>query len=69
MDARAQARRPLELDLRAALQRDEFELHYQPIFDIANDEVVAFEALMRWNHPLRGMISPVSSFRWPRRPG
>ena len=60
MDARAQARRLLELDLRAALQRSEFEVHYQPIRDIAKDKVVAFEALVRWNHPLRGMIPPVN---------
>ncbi|MFT4117009.1 EAL domain-containing protein [Bradyrhizobium sp.] len=59
MDARAQARRMLEMDLRAALQRNEFEVHYQPIRDVASDRVVAFEALLRWNHPLRGMISPV----------
>ena len=60
MDARAQARRLLELDLRAALQRGEFEVYYQPIRDVAKDVVVAFEALVRWNHSLRGMISPVS---------
>ena len=60
MDARAQARRLLELDLRAAVSRNEFEVYYQPIRDIACDKVVAFEALVRWNHPLRGMISPVS---------
>ena len=50
----------LELDLRAALQRDEFEVYYQPIRDIASDRIVAFEALVRWNHPLRGMIAPVN---------
>ena len=60
MDARAQARRLLELDLRAALQRGEFEVYYQPIRDVAKDVVVAFEALVRWNHSLRGMISPVN---------
>ena len=60
MDARAQARRILELDLRAALQRHEFEVYYQPIRDVASDEVVAFEALVRWNHSLRGLISPVN---------
>jgi len=60
MDARAQARRILELDLRAALQRDEFEVYYQPIRDVASDSVVAFEALVRWNHSLRGMIAPVN---------
>jgi diguanylate cyclase (GGDEF)-like protein/PAS domain S-box-containing protein len=60
MDARAQARRLLELDLRAALQRKEFEVYYQPIRDVAKDVVVGFEALVRWNHSLRGMISPVN---------
>ena len=60
MDARAQARRILELDLRAALQRDEFEVYYQPIRNIATDSVVAFEALVRWNHSLRGMIAPLN---------
>jgi diguanylate cyclase (GGDEF)-like protein/PAS domain S-box-containing protein len=60
MDARAQARRLLELDLRAALKRGEFEVYYQPIRDVAKDVVVAFEALVRWNHALRGMISPVN---------
>jgi diguanylate cyclase (GGDEF)-like protein len=60
MDARAQARRLLELDLRAALQRGEFEVYYQPIRDVASDSVVAFEALVRWNHSLRGMIAPVN---------
>jgi diguanylate cyclase (GGDEF)-like protein/PAS domain S-box-containing protein len=60
MDARAQARRLLELDLRTALQRGEFEVYYQPIRDVAKDVVVAFEALVRWNHSLRGVISPVS---------
>jgi diguanylate cyclase (GGDEF)-like protein len=59
MDARAQARRLLELDLRAALHRDEFEVYYQPIRDVARDVVVSFEALARWNHSLRGMIPPV----------
>jgi diguanylate cyclase (GGDEF)-like protein/PAS domain S-box-containing protein len=58
MDARAQARRLLELDLRAALQRKEFEVYYQPINDVAMDKIVAFEALVRWNHSLRGQIAP-----------
>jgi diguanylate cyclase (GGDEF)-like protein/PAS domain S-box-containing protein len=58
MDARAQARRMLELDLRLALQRGEFEVYYQPIRDIASDETVVFEALVRWNHAERGLIGP-----------
>jgi diguanylate cyclase (GGDEF)-like protein len=60
MDARAQARRLLELDLRVALQRDEFEVHYQPVRDVATDEVVLFEALVRWNHAQRGLIAPIN---------
>ena len=60
MDARAQARRLLELDLRLALRRDEFEVHYQPIRVVATDEVVVFEALVRWNHSQRGMIAPAN---------
>jgi diguanylate cyclase (GGDEF)-like protein/PAS domain S-box-containing protein len=60
MDARAQARRLLEMDMRAALQRDEFQPYYQPIRDVASDRVVAFEALLRWNHPQRGLISPLN---------
>ncbi|MGY4503438.1 diguanylate cyclase (GGDEF)-like protein [Bradyrhizobium sp. GM24.11] len=60
MDARAQARRLLEMDMRAALQRDEFQPYYQPIRDVASDRVVAFEALLRWNHPQRGLMSPIN---------
>jgi diguanylate cyclase (GGDEF)-like protein/PAS domain S-box-containing protein len=58
MDARAQARRMMEIDLRLALQRGEFEVHYQPIRDIASDEIAVCEALVRWRHPERGMIGP-----------
>jgi diguanylate cyclase (GGDEF)-like protein len=60
MDARAQARRLLELDLRMALRRQEFEVHYQPIIDVSREKTVAFEALVRWNHPLRGSIPPAN---------
>ena len=59
MDARAQARRTLELDLRAAIARGEFELHYQPILDLRTNAVVSVEALVRWNHPERGMVPPL----------
>ena len=59
MDARAQARRLLEIDLRAALTRGEFEVHYQPIHELKTDQITAFEALVRWKHPLRGMIPPM----------
>ncbi|MDB5598144.1 MAG: hypothetical protein JWN71_188 [Xanthobacteraceae bacterium] len=58
MDALIQARRNLELDLRAALERDQFELFYQPLVDTESGEVSGFEALLRWRHPVRGMVSP-----------
>jgi predicted signal transduction protein with EAL and GGDEF domain len=58
MDAKLQARRALELDLRDALTRGDFEVHYQPLFDFSRNQVGGFEALVRWNHPKRGMISP-----------
>jgi diguanylate cyclase (GGDEF)-like protein len=59
MDAEAQARRALEIDLHDALRNGELELHFQPLFNLAEDRVTAFEALLRWNHPRDGMISPV----------
>ena len=58
MDRRMQERRSLEMDLRAALQRGDFELYYQPLLNVATEEVVSFEALLRWRHPDRGMIGP-----------
>jgi diguanylate cyclase (GGDEF)-like protein len=58
MDARLQARRALELDLRDALEREEFELHYQPIYDLIQDRINGFEALLRWRHPTRGLVMP-----------
>jgi predicted signal transduction protein with EAL and GGDEF domain len=59
MDTRAQSRRALELDLRAAVACGQFELYYQPIQTIGTGEIIAFEALARWNHPNRGMIQPI----------
>jgi diguanylate cyclase (GGDEF)-like protein/PAS domain S-box-containing protein len=58
MDARAQARRLLQVDMRTALLREEFEVYYQPIYALEKGRIVCFEALLRWNHPLRGMIQP-----------
>jgi diguanylate cyclase (GGDEF)-like protein len=58
MDARAQARRALEIDLRQAIDREQLELHYQPQVDIDTSEVIGFEALVRWRHPERGLIPP-----------
>ena len=58
LNERAQVRRQLETDLRLALERSEFELVYQPLFDLENNTICSFEALLRWNHPTRGVISP-----------
>ncbi len=58
MDARAQARQALETDLRRAVALGQFHLHYQPLIEVASGAVVGFEALLRWQHPERGMVSP-----------
>ena len=58
MDARMKARRELDMDLRKALANGEFGLHYQPLVNIQNNEITAFEALLRWNHPVRGLVPP-----------
>ncbi|MDN3278902.1 EAL domain-containing protein [Frankia sp. RB7] len=57
-DAKARQRRLLELDLRQALARGEFEVHYQPLVDLSANVVNGCEALLRWHHPERGMVSP-----------
>jgi diguanylate cyclase (GGDEF)-like protein/PAS domain S-box-containing protein len=49
----------LEADLRQALDRGELELHYQPTIELSTSRVVGFEALVRWHHPTRGLISPL----------
>jgi diguanylate cyclase (GGDEF)-like protein len=59
MDARMQARRALELDLRKAIVKGEFELFYQPIIDVKSGKITACEALIRWHHPERGMVAPM----------
>jgi len=58
LNRRAQDRRKLETDLRRALERGEFELYYQPLFDLENNRIGSFEALIRWNHPDRGLVTP-----------
>jgi diguanylate cyclase (GGDEF)-like protein len=58
MNTRMKARRELEMDLRKALVGKEFELHYQPLVNLETNEINGFEALLRWNHPKRGLISP-----------
>ena len=58
LDARLKKRRQMELDLRQALARRQLEIHYQPLVDLATNTIAGCEALLRWHHPERGMISP-----------
>jgi diguanylate cyclase (GGDEF)-like protein/PAS domain S-box-containing protein len=58
MDARMKLRRTLEVDLRKALVNNEFELHYQPLVRLADNKISGCEALLRWYHPERGLVSP-----------
>ncbi|MDQ2954876.1 MAG: EAL domain-containing protein, partial [Pseudomonadota bacterium] len=58
MDARMKARRKFEMDLRQGLVSGEFELFYQPVVNLARNEISGCEALLRWRHPERGLVSP-----------
>jgi diguanylate cyclase (GGDEF)-like protein len=58
MEAQLQVRRRLEVDLRDALEKNQFELFYQPLIDLDTNQVSSCEALIRWQHPDRGMITP-----------
>ncbi len=58
MSAALELRRGFEQDLRRALESNEFELHYQPLYDIESKTVFGCEALLRWRHPVRGMVPP-----------
>jgi diguanylate cyclase (GGDEF)-like protein/PAS domain S-box-containing protein len=58
MDARAQSRRKIEIDLRDAIQGDVLRPYYQPLVDLSSGRITGFEALVRWPHPERSMISP-----------
>lgn len=58
MDAELQARRVLELDIRRAIEEAQFELYYQPLISLPTHEISGFEALLRWHHPERGLVSP-----------
>ena len=59
MDARMQARRKLEIDLRQAIANSEFELFYQPLVEMRSERITGFEALIRWHHPERGIVCPL----------
>ncbi|HTB02593.1 MAG TPA: EAL domain-containing protein [Bradyrhizobium sp.] len=58
MDAQVKARRKLETDLRQAIAEEALEVYYQPCVSLADDKITGCEALLRWRHPERGMISP-----------
>ncbi|WP_163883251.1 putative bifunctional diguanylate cyclase/phosphodiesterase [Rhizobium laguerreae] len=59
MEAQMQLRHALEADLKAAVENEEFELHYQPLYDLSQRRICGFEALVRWNHPVRGRVPPM----------
>jgi len=59
MDCQVQARRLLDRDMRQGLVQNCFRLHYQPLINLQTRKVTCFEALMRWQHPERGLISPI----------
>ncbi|MBV9386449.1 MAG: EAL domain-containing protein [Chroococcidiopsidaceae cyanobacterium CP_BM_ER_R8_30] len=58
MHSRAVVLLQLETDLRRALQREEFQIYYQPIVSLKTGRITGFEALLRWQHPKRGLVSP-----------
>jgi diguanylate cyclase (GGDEF)-like protein len=58
MEAQLQARLTMEADLRDALEKQQLELFYQPLFDLVKNKVCGFEALLRWHHPTQGLVSP-----------
>jgi len=62
-----EARRILELDLRKALANEEFELFYQPLVNLKSGRIATCEALLRWNHPVRGTV--VADRHYPGRRG
>jgi diguanylate cyclase (GGDEF)-like protein len=59
LETKARERHQLELDLRVAVAEEQFELHYQPVFTAKQRKLIGFEALIRWNHPVRGRVSPL----------
>lgn len=58
LDERMRARRRMEIELRQALNAEQFEVHYQPLYNLAANKICAFEALIRWNKPEQGLVPP-----------
>jgi diguanylate cyclase (GGDEF)-like protein/PAS domain S-box-containing protein len=59
MRIRATRRLEMERELRTAIDEEQFELHYQPIIELASNRIAGFEALVRWRHPVRGLVPPM----------
>jgi diguanylate cyclase (GGDEF)-like protein/PAS domain S-box-containing protein len=59
MRTRARGRLEMETELRTAIDAEQFELHYQPIVELASNRIAGFEALVRWRHPKRGLVAPM----------
>lgn len=58
MEVELRERRTLEIELRAAIRQGQLVLHYQPLLDVASGATTGYEALLRWNHPMRGLVPP-----------
>ena len=69
MDAEVHERRELEIELNEALERNEFVLHYQPVIAAADGTLSGLEALIRWNHPTRGLVPPIEFMPLAERTG
>jgi EAL domain-containing protein (putative c-di-GMP-specific phosphodiesterase class I) len=68
MHEEAVARLTVESELRAAVANDEFVIHYQPIVTLVDGRTVGYEALVRWQHGTRGLLTPRHSCPWRRKP-
>ncbi len=69
MSRMSSARLRTSNELHRALERQELELHYQPVVDLHTQSLVGMEALVRWRHPTRGSSFPMNSSRWPKTAG
>ena len=66
MQVHSEEQLTVERQLRQALLEQQFSLAYQPIADLGDGRIVGVEALIRWNHPTRGVVAPAEFVPWPR---